>query len=77
MILVLVMVFRISVAIAVGFILGRIYQIRSELERHPGLTLPPPTPHALDRRLPGQVKFIGLGTPAAPTFVARNFSGLR
>jgi len=38
--LVLVMVFAISVALALGFIIGRIYQIRrDELER--GFTLPP------------------------------------
>ena len=38
--LVLVMVFAISVALAFGFIIGRIYQIRhDELER--GFTLPP------------------------------------
>ena len=38
--LVLVMVFAISVALAFGFIIGRIYQIRrDELEQ--GFTLPP------------------------------------
>ena len=38
--LVLVMVFAISVALALGFIIGRIYQIRrDELEQ--GFTLPP------------------------------------
>jgi hypothetical protein len=38
--LVLVMVFAISVALALGFTVGRIYQIRSdELDR--GFTLPP------------------------------------
>jgi hypothetical protein len=38
--LVLLMVFEISVALALGFAVGRIYQIRrSELER--GFTLPP------------------------------------
>ena len=38
--LVLLMVFAISVALALGFVVGRIYQIRSdELER--GFTLPP------------------------------------
>jgi hypothetical protein len=35
MTLVLVMAFNISVALALGFVLGRLYQIRSdELERH-------------------------------------------
>jgi hypothetical protein len=40
MILVLLMAFEISVALALGFVLGRIYQIRSdELAR--GFPLPP------------------------------------
>jgi len=40
MILVLLMAFEISVALALGFVLGRIYKIRSdELER--GVTLAP------------------------------------
>ena len=39
-ILVLLMAFEISVALALGFVLGRIYQIRhDELQR--GFTLPP------------------------------------
>ena len=48
MILVLLMAFEISVALALGFVLGRIYQIRSdELAR--GFPLrPPPTFHSLD-----------------------------
>jgi hypothetical protein len=38
--LVLMMVFEITVALALGFVVGRIYQIRRyELER--GFTLPP------------------------------------
>ena len=38
--LVLLMVFEVSVALALGFVVGRIYQIRRyELER--GFTLPP------------------------------------
>jgi len=38
--LVLLMVFEISVALALGFVVGRIYQIRRyEVER--GFTLPP------------------------------------
>ena len=37
--LVLLMVFEISVALALGFVVGRIYQIRRELEG--GFTLPP------------------------------------
>ena len=42
MTLVLVMIFNILVALALGFVLGRIYQIRcDELERRDGLTLPP------------------------------------
>ena len=42
MTLVLVMAFNISVALGLGFVLGRIYQIRrDELERHDGFTLPP------------------------------------
>ena len=43
MTLLLVMVFQISVAIAVGFILGRIWQIRCDLEqqRAGGFTAPP------------------------------------
>jgi hypothetical protein len=40
MTLILLMVFEIGVALALGFVLGRIYQIRRyELER--GFTLPP------------------------------------
>jgi len=43
MTLVLLMVFEISVAMAVGFILGRIWQIRCDLEeqRDGGFTAPP------------------------------------
>jgi hypothetical protein len=43
MILALVMVFQISVAMAVGFVLGRIWQIRCDLEeqRAGGFTVPP------------------------------------
>jgi hypothetical protein len=42
MTLVLVMAFNISVALALGFVLGRIYQIRSdELKRRDGFALPP------------------------------------
>jgi len=43
MILTLVMVFQISVAMAVGFVLGRIWQIRCDLEqqRDVGFTAPP------------------------------------
>jgi len=43
MILALVMVFQISVAIAVGFVLGRIWQIRCDLEqqRASGFAEPP------------------------------------
>ena len=42
MILVLLMAFEISVALALGFVLGRIYQIRhDELERRDGFALPP------------------------------------
>ena len=43
MILALLMVFQISVAMAVGFILGRIWQIRCDLEeqRDGGFTAPP------------------------------------
>src|SRR5215831_5458934 len=42
MTLVLVMIFNILVALALGFVLGRIYQIRrDELERRDGFTLPP------------------------------------
>ncbi len=42
MTLVLVMVFNILIALALGFVLGRIYQIRhDELERRGGFTLPP------------------------------------
>jgi hypothetical protein len=43
MILALVMVFQISVAMAVGFVLGRIWQIRCDLEqqRAVGFTVPP------------------------------------
>jgi hypothetical protein len=40
MTLVLVMAFNISVAFGLGFVLGRIYQIRSD-ERRDGLALPP------------------------------------
>jgi hypothetical protein len=39
---VLVMIFNILVALALGFVFGRIYQIRRyELERRDGFTLPP------------------------------------
>jgi hypothetical protein len=43
MILALVMVFQISVAMAVGFVLGRIWQIRCDLQeqRNIGFTAPP------------------------------------
>ena len=42
MALVLVMIFSILVALALGFVFGRIYQIRrDELERRDGFTLPP------------------------------------
>jgi hypothetical protein len=43
MILALVMVFQISVAMAVGFVLGRIWQIRCDLEeqRDVGVMAPP------------------------------------
>ncbi len=42
MTLVLVMIFNILVALALGFVLGRIYQIRrDELERRDSFTLPP------------------------------------
>jgi len=42
MILILVMVFNILVALALGFLFGRIYQIRChELERRDRFTLPP------------------------------------
>jgi hypothetical protein len=42
MTLVLVMAFNISVALALGFVFGRIYQIRRyELERRDGFPLPP------------------------------------
>ena len=42
MTLILVMVFNILVAFALGFVLGRIYQIRrDELERRDSLALPP------------------------------------
>jgi hypothetical protein len=42
MTLVLVMIFNILVALALGFVLGRIYQIRrDELERRDAFTLPP------------------------------------
>lgn len=42
MILALVMVFQIVVAMAVGFALGRIWQIRSDLEQERvGFTVPP------------------------------------
>jgi hypothetical protein len=42
MTLVLVMAFNISVALALGFVFGRIYQIRSELGRR---VEPPPVAH--------------------------------
>jgi hypothetical protein len=39
---VLLMAFEISLALALGFVLGRIYQMRSdELERRDGFALPP------------------------------------
>jgi hypothetical protein len=43
MMLALVMVFQISVAMAVGLVLGRIWQIRCDLEqqRAVGVTVPP------------------------------------
>ena len=43
MILVFLMVFEISVAIAIGFVLGRIWQIRCDLEQKRGgvFTAPP------------------------------------
>jgi hypothetical protein len=43
MTLFLAMVFEISVAMAIGFVLGRIWQIRCDLEpqRAGGFTLPP------------------------------------
>jgi hypothetical protein len=42
MILVLLMAFEISLALALGFVLGRMYQIRSdESGRRDGLALPP------------------------------------
>jgi hypothetical protein len=42
MTLILVMVFNILVAFALGFVLGRMYQIRrDELERRDDLALPP------------------------------------
>ena len=43
MILVLLMIFEISVAMAIGFVLGRIWQIRCDLEqeRASGFTAPP------------------------------------
>ena len=45
MILVLVMIFNVLVALALGFVFGRIYQIRrDELERRDGFTLPPTVP---------------------------------
>jgi hypothetical protein len=40
MILVLLMAFEISVALALGFVLGRIYQNRLD-DRRDGFTLPP------------------------------------
>ena len=41
-ILIVLMAFEISVAFALGFVLGRIYQIRhDELERRDGFRLPP------------------------------------
>jgi hypothetical protein len=47
MTLVLVMVFNILVAFVLGFVFGRIYQIRrAELERRDGFALPP-TAHIL------------------------------
>ena len=46
MTLLLVMVFQISVAMAIGFVLGRIWQIRCDLEqqRAGGFTAPPIPP---------------------------------
>ena len=42
MTLMLVMIFNILVALALGFLFGRIYQIRrDELERRDAFTLPP------------------------------------
>jgi hypothetical protein len=43
MVLVLLMAFEISLAMAVGFVLGRIWQIRCDLEqqRAVGFTVPP------------------------------------
>jgi hypothetical protein len=42
MTLILLMVFEIGVALALGFVLGRIYQIRRyELERRDSFALPP------------------------------------
>jgi hypothetical protein len=42
MILVPVMIFNVLVALGLGFVFGRIYQIRrDELERRDGFTLPP------------------------------------
>ena len=52
MILVLVMAFNTFVALALGFVLGRIYQIRSdELKRRDGFALPPTAriPHPTQR----------------------------
>ena len=46
MTLVLLMVFEISVAMAIGFILGRIWQIRCDLEQqHAGGFTAPPIAH--------------------------------
>jgi hypothetical protein len=42
MTLALLMVFEISVAIAIGFVLGRIWQIRSDLEQRAGGFAAPP-----------------------------------
>ena len=43
MILVLLMTFEISIAMAIGFVLGRIWQIRSDLEQQrAGDFTPPP-----------------------------------
>jgi hypothetical protein len=39
----LLMTFNVSVALALGFVLGRIYQIRSD-ERRDGFALPPTAP---------------------------------
>jgi hypothetical protein len=50
MTLVLVMVFQISVAMAIGFVLGRIWQIRCALEQElAGGSTAPPIAHELPR----------------------------